>query len=992
MSKGKNRRISLVLLLVMLLAIWPIGAIAHNKQDSVTELMDSAIQTTSAVGVIRIRTAQELAVMTSGPQSANRHYILENDIHLTHEWAPIEDFRGTFDGRGHTIHNLFVLESSNRSNAGLFGRTQGATVRNIEVRIGSQGVNAFATNVVANAGGLIGFATTTNIFNVHSSGDVSAISQNNPARAGGIIGTFQSSGNTIELSSATGNIYAAASTIGNMDSGGTAGGLVGWVTGASTPLHATISNSFSTGDVAVWSKAGVWEHSGAGGLIGAHTRRHGSGTTHVFPVTITNSYSSSNVYFRSPENRQFSPPVGGLVGGSVDGVPSVISSFRLATQTIAVSSHLQERMILNHSGTPLSSSQMQSQASFVGWDFNNVWEFRSGENNGFPVLGRTVIGEIPTTPPVLPPVNSILAGLFNQNSTTYNHTLATFSAELCNLASSSSDIQNNLIRLGFQADQISQRNYGLRVVDRVAHTIAQKDITLNGNTRRLVVITIRGSEGAFDWASNFNISGEDMHRGFRRAKENVLGHLNEVVDTKDNIILVTGYSRGGGVANLLGAYFNENQSLARVNDVHVYTFASPNSTRETSIGNNIFNLINRADPVPLVPVSLNDNQWNRHGIDIAVNMTTSRDGGVFHHHGMEQYLAWMEANPRLTFADLLNRMYMDGILKPYLITANSPVNISVYNNQESLVGEITNNVATEMGDSEALAFVTNGVKYVFLPHDGTYTVRFTGTGEGTMTYTAETVDVLSNTPHSIRTFVNVPLYAGKEMVSIVGRTIDTPDVRLFMSENGVVVGEITENGTETRFPVPQFTDVASGNWFYPYVRFVYGQGVMQGTTGTRFAPSTNFSRAMVVATLYRMVHGNTAREIPYANNRARFSDVDVNAWYSPYVIWAYDNGIVTGISANRFAPSNNVTREQIATMIHRFAGFVEREDTVYESEQWENFTDIDQISTWAEEGMKWANYHRIVNGRTDTTIVPGGTAMRSEASAILTRFMKFFGS
>jgi len=141
-----------------------------------------------------------------------------------------------------------------------------------------------------------------------------------------------------------------------------------------------------------------------------------------------------------------------------------------------------------------------------------------------------------------------------------------------------------------------------------------------------------------------------------------------------------------------------------------------------------------------------------------------------------------------------------------------------------------------------------------------------------------------------------------------------------------------------------------------------------------------------------MVHGGTAREIPYDNNRPRFHDVGVNAWYSHYVIWAYDNGIVNGISENRFAPNDNVTREQIATMIHRFARFIERNDTVYESDQWETFTDRYQISTWAEEPLAWANYHRIVNGRTDTTIVPSGTALRSEASAILTRFMKFFGS
>jgi len=169
---------------------------------------------------------------------------------------------------------------------------------------------------------------------------------------------------------------------------------------------------------------------------------------------------------------------------------------------------------------------------------------------------------------------------------------------------------------------------------------------------------------------------------------------------------------------------------------------------------------------------------------------------------------------------------------------------------------------------------------------------------------------------------------------------------------------------------------------------------MQGTTATTFAPNTNFSRSMVVATLYRMVHGDTAREIPYARNRAVFSDVGVNAWYSPYVVWAYDNGIVTGVGNNRFAPSDNVTREQFATMIHRFAEFREYDTAVRQGGQWNSFTDPNQISTWAgaREGLTWANYHGLINGRTNTTIVPDGTATRAEASAILTRFMQTFSS
>jgi len=224
---------------------------------------------------------------------------------------------------------------------------------------------------------------------------------------------------------------------------------------------------------------------------------------------------------------------------------------------------------------------------------------------------------------------------------------------------------------------------------------------------------------------------------------------------------------------------------------------------------------------------------------LTATMTRGTGLNVFHHHRMQTYLNWMNAQSNIVF-DGFHKTIGGGI--PALVTINSPVDVAIYNNQGDLVGEIINNVAKDMPNSDVASFVVDGSKHVFLPYGNTYTIKFTGTGNGTMKYIIEAIDVLYSTPQVVRTFEDVLLYAGREMVSVVGRTIDIPDVQLFISEDNVVVGEIAEDGTETRFPVPRFIDVAFGNWFYPYVRFVYGQGVMQGTTSTTFAPSTNFSR------------------------------------------------------------------------------------------------------------------------------------------------------
>jgi len=191
-----------------------------------------------------------------------------------------------------------------------------------------------------------------------------------------------------------------------------------------------------------------------------------------------------------------------------------------------------------------------------------------------------------------------------------------------------------------------------------------------------------------------------------------------------------------------------------------------------------------------------------------------------------------------------------------------------------------------------------------------------------------------------------------------------------------------------------FTDIRTADWFYPYVRNVFQRNIMQGASATEFHPTGDFTRSMVMATLYRMVYGGPAREIPYANNRTVFSDVYVNAWYSHYVIWAYDYGIVGGVGGNRFAPGQPVSRQEFAVMMHRFAGAMGHDTAVRQGPQWSSFTDLHQIATWpgAREALTWANYHGLIGGRPGPIIAPGGTAVRAEAAAILMRYVEAFGT
>jgi len=182
-----------------------------------------------------------------------------------------------------------------------------------------------------------------------------------------------------------------------------------------------------------------------------------------------------------------------------------------------------------------------------------------------------------------------------------------------------------------------------------------------------------------------------------------------------------------------------------------------------------------------------------------------------------------------------------------------------------------------------------------------------------------------------------------------------------------------------------FGDVSSNDWFYSYVSYVHQNGIMSGTSATAFAPHVNFSRAMVVTTLFRIHNGRQANNSDPRNST--FSDVPHDSWYAPYVSWAQDNGIAQGIGNNRFAPQNNVSRQEFATLLYRFADqMTDRDTTIRQSSRWNNFTDLDQIQEWAVDGLIWANYYGIINGRTSTTIVPNGVAIRAEAATMLMRF------
>ena len=176
-----------------------------------------------------------------------------------------------------------------------------------------------------------------------------------------------------------------------------------------------------------------------------------------------------------------------------------------------------------------------------------------------------------------------------------------------------------------------------------------------------------------------------------------------------------------------------------------------------------------------------------------------------------------------------------------------------------------------------------------------------------------------------------------------------------------------------------FTDVKSGDWFYDAVKYVSANGLMNGTASASFAPNANLTRAMLVTILYR---NEVEPEVTAANS---FTDVPAGQWYTNAIIWAAENEIVTGYGDGLFGPNDNITREQVATLLMRYAKYkkLDTSDTADLS----GFTDAAQISSWAREALNWANGAGLITGRATTTIVPSGTATRAEIATILMRFL-----
>ena len=172
----------------------------------------------------------------------------------------------------------------------------------------------------------------------------------------------------------------------------------------------------------------------------------------------------------------------------------------------------------------------------------------------------------------------------------------------------------------------------------------------------------------------------------------------------------------------------------------------------------------------------------------------------------------------------------------------------------------------------------------------------------------------------------------------------------------------------------RFSDVAANSWYAGAVDYVQDNGLMSGTSATTFSPDTTANRAMLAAILYR------ASGSPAFSGSAGFTDVANDAYYADAVTWAAEKSIVSGYGGGLFGSNDPVSREQIATILWRYAGSPN-------SQQGQNFADESAIANYATVAVDWARTNGIVNGKEGNRFDPKGNATRAQVATILCNYM-----
>jgi len=269
---------------------------------------------------------------------------------------------------------------------------------------------------------------------------------------------------------------------------------------------------------------------------------------------------------------------------------------------------------------------------------------------------------------------------------------------------------------------------------------------------------------------------------------------------------------------------------------------------------------------------------------------------------------------------------------------------------------------------------TNWIIVLYAKKFSTYAIGYTnpssGGGRGTAAAGTTPAAIEVKKPGAL------PYYVENGKVVFIGLSKDVSGTMKYIAPDGVTV-LFRENPKS-------FNDIA-GHWAKENIDYVTERELFLGTGNGNFSPQSGMTRAMFATVIGRLYERSYGELLQKDDNN--FTDIDKDSYYAAYIDWASENNIISGTGGGLFKPDREITRQEMAAILYRFAEFLSVLPSGLEKTQL-NYPDAAGISSWAAEAAGYCQQTGIITGRLGGNFVPQGTATRAEVAAILQRFIE----
>ena len=555
---------------------------------------------------------------------------------------------------------------------------------------------------------------------------------------------------------------------------------------------------------------------------------------------------------------------------------------------------------------------------------------------------------------------------------------------------------------------------------------ASKTIVDNGGNYTLIVLGLRGHNYGGEWYGNFDVGESGGHAGFIKAADKAMTFLKQYIADQGITgrvkLWVSGFSRAAATANLLGARIDQGESLGEKvsitpHDLYCYTFETPQGAQDSHakdpIYDNIYNIMNPNDFVPLVSFDVWDQ--DRYGQDLYTPAYQIDENYAELKPGMTaeiKKMGWMsilglniDLIDNFKYVDLnlfsagnvtqteFFQKFIDALMKDMIINRSYMVQNTQADIQElssTLLGIDTSRLmnaltifAGKLAQPATFAKLLNSLTITGMIAQGTGVDLFVDllmeslVEAGCANYNGDQVRAMVKNlvPRLLYFVVKNPVLSFNLVVNLI-QIVNAHFSEVTHAWLRSVPASYFENQCRQLAYTGGYSDVYKDEWYSDEVEYCTRGGLMNGMGYGQFAPDRNTTRAEFAMVLYRL-EGS-----PEGNLFDPFDDVVKGSWYQEAVAWAYRSGVVKGMTETTFEPDSNITREQMVTMLYRYANRVLPTKT---SAPLSGFGDAASVSGYAVAPLQWAVGVGVINGM-DGMLNPQGLTTRAQIARVLQQF------